>query len=69
MILCTANNPDLTYSLDTLNYILRRCLNILRGRRKYEEYAERNILGWNGLLLLMFKILEKSNSRDIYGHK
>ncbi len=39
---------------------------ILRGRRKNEEYAEINILGWKGLVPLMFKILEKSNSRDIY---
>ncbi len=89
LILCSANNPVLTYSPSMLKYlprILRRRLNtfrafsvgayilkyflrILRGSRKNEEYAEKNILGWKGLVPLMFKILGKSNLRDIYGHK
>ncbi len=42
---------------------------ILQGRRKNEEYAERNNLGWKGLIPLVFKILEKSNLRDTYGHQ
>ncbi len=53
-ILYSANNPDLTYSPSTLKYFPR----ILRGRRKNEEYTERNILGWKGLVPLMLKILE-----------
>jgi hypothetical protein len=57
--------------------ILRRRLNTFRVfsvdaermKNKNEEYAERNILSWKGLVPLRFKILGKSNLRDIYGHK
>jgi hypothetical protein len=49
--------------------VLKYFPRILRGRRKNEEYAERNILGWKGLVPFLFKILEKSDLRNIYGHK
>jgi hypothetical protein len=38
--------------------VLKYFPRILHGRRKNEEYAVRNILGWKGLVPLMFKILE-----------